>query len=284
MVAQTINQLLEGLTALRPYAELLIIIILFLVISRFILIYVRRKLIKGAKTKKQISDIKIFSRIFNIIAFFIIVFVVFFSYIKSWSGLGIFAGLITAGLGFALQRPITGLAAWIMVVVKRPFVIGDRIMIGTTKGEVYDITLSHVYINETGGAIETEEFSGKNILIPNYKLFENDIINYTLMHDNVLGELNVLVTYEGDLEKAIKIIEDVAIKHTKKYNDEVKGKVKIRTSFKDSGINIRALFYSPIQAINGIKTEMTREIYKRISKEKNIDFAYPHTEVILRKK
>jgi small-conductance mechanosensitive channel len=209
MIEETAVGIIGAVEALLPFVQMMIVIAIFLVTSRLALITIRRRLIQNARSKKQISDIKIFSRIFNVIIFCLIFFIAFFSYIGSWSGLGIFAGLITAGLGFALQKPITGVAAWLMIVIKRPFSVGDRIKIGETKGEVYDITLTHVYIDETGGMAETEDHSGRNVMVPNYKLFESDIINYTLTNDLIMGEVNLVINFKSNIEKAIRIIKSV---------------------------------------------------------------------------
>ena len=78
----------------------------------------RKRLLKKAKTKKQIATIKIFSRIIYIVFVIVLIVSTFLAYVGSWTGLGMFAGLFTAGMGFALQKPITGLAAWIMVITK----------------------------------------------------------------------------------------------------------------------------------------------------------------------
>jgi small-conductance mechanosensitive channel len=266
-----------------PYLEFLAIIIIFAVISKISVSSLRKRLIKTAKNKKQISDIKIFSRIVNSTLFCIVLIVAFLSSIGSWSGLGIFAGLLTAGLGFALQKPITGIAAWIMMVVKRPFVVGDRIKIGDIKGEVYDITLAHVYIDETGGMAETEDHSGRNVMVPNYKFFETDIINYTLTHDLIIGEISLLVSFDSDVDKLKKIIQKILDSKVKTYSDQIKKEMSIRSSFKDNGIVIRSLFYSPVHKMHDIKSDITLDIFNKIKKEKNINFAAPDGRGILRK-
>ena len=43
-------------------------------------------------------------------------------------------------LGWSLQRPVTGVAAWLMVMIKRPFMIGDRIIIQGVRGDVLEIS------------------------------------------------------------------------------------------------------------------------------------------------
>ena len=131
-----------------PILKAIFIAIVFLLLINFLTKKIKKSLLEKAKSKSQISNIKILTRIIEITLSVIIIAFVFFSYIGSWTGLGIVAGLLTAALGFALQKPITGVAAWIMIIVKRPFQIGDRIKIGEIKGDVYDISPTHIYIDE----------------------------------------------------------------------------------------------------------------------------------------
>lgn len=239
---------------------------------------------KKAKNKKQISNIKIFTRTASIVFFMFIFLLVFFSYFESWTGVGIFAGLITAGLGFALQRPITGVAAWVMMIIKRPFSIGDRIIIGEVRGDVYDISLTHIYLDEVGAGVASGEVTGRNIMVPNYLFFENNIINYTLTHDFVLSSLDVSITYESDLDKAIEIMEKVAKKHISELKDKHKEEPYIRISMAESSMIVSLKFYAPARQLMELKSKITKEIYDRIKKEKNVEIAYPHTEIIFKDK
>ena len=243
---------------------------------------IKRNILKKAKSKKQVSNIKIFTRTLNVLFMLLVFLLAFFSYMRSWTGLGLMAGLLTAALGFALQRPITGIAAWIMVVLKRPFNIGDRIIIGDVKGEVYDITLSHIYLDEVGGSINSEELSGRNIMVPNHLLFENNIINYTLLNDYVLGEVVVSITYESDLDKAMAIMAKSAKKFIEKYKNDILKEPKIRVAMDASSMLIKVRFFAPIKEMQDVSSNITKEIFDRIKKEKNVEIAYPHTEIIFK--
>ncbi|HUW43456.1 MAG TPA: mechanosensitive ion channel domain-containing protein [Bacillota bacterium] len=268
------------------FSLIITIIVVILLISLFnvSLKIVKKKLLKKSKNKKQISNVKIFTRILNIAFVIFILFIAFFSYIGSWTGLGVVVGLLTAALGFALQRPITGVAAWIMVVIKRPFSIGDRIVIGDIRGDVYDISLTHIYIDEVGGLINSDAPSGRNVMIPNYLLFEQNIINYNLTDDYILGNVSVDVTYESNMDKAMKIAEDSAKKFVKDYFQKEKQEIRVRVKMKEASMEVRVLFYVPAKLIYEISSNITKEIYDRIKKEKNVEIAYPHTEIVFKDK
>ncbi len=174
------------------------VLVTFLVLS-LILSLLKKKLLIKAKTKKQKSNILLFINMVKYVFILIFLIVLAFSYSGSWAELGLVAGLLTAAAGLALSKPLSGIVAWLVMVTKRPFEIGDRIMIGDVKGDVKDITLTHILLDEVGGTIDGEERSGRTVIVPNSTLFEEKIINYTAHDDFILDEINTLVTYESNL-------------------------------------------------------------------------------------
>ena len=86
-----------------PIIRTIVVIIFLITVFNFLLRIVKKHLLNMAKTKKQISNVKIFSRIFSYLFVLILVFFAFFSYTGSWTGLGLTMGLFSAALGWALQ-------------------------------------------------------------------------------------------------------------------------------------------------------------------------------------
>jgi len=269
---------------LIPFLRTIITILVFFVIFNIIFNIIKKALLKKAKTKKQISNIKIFSRIFRYLILVVLIIFAIFSYAGSWTGLGVSVGLFSAALGWALQKPITGIAGWIMVVIKRPFDIGDRIIIGNVRGDVEDISLTHIYVKEIGGIIGGEENSGRIVMVPNSKLFEQDITNYTQEDEYMLDQVAVNITYESNIDKAIKIAVEAAKKHTKDIIKKTNKEPYTLTYFTSNGIDLRVRYFSPTKKLQRISSAITKEIYDKVSKEKDVRFAYPHNEVILNKK
>ena len=267
-----------------PFLRTIIIVVVVFIIFNFIFMLIKRGLLKRAKTKKQISNVEIFSRVIKYLFIVILLLIAIFSYSGSWTGFGLSVGLMSAALGWALQRPITGIAGWILVIVKRPFEIGDRIIIGGVKGDVVDITLNHIYISEVGGLVGGEENSGRTVMIPNAKLFEQDITNYTLHDDYILDQVAVTVTYECNLDHSIKIALDAAKKHTKEFAKHVKKEPYVLTYFEPNGVNVRARYLAPAKRLQEISSRITKEIKDKITEAKDVEIAYPHTEVVLRQK
>jgi small-conductance mechanosensitive channel len=259
----------------------LIFVIALIIFFNVLLTKIEKNLLQRVNTKRQISNIEIITKIFKYLFTLVIIISALLSFLGEWASLGIFVGLTTAALGFALQKPITGMAAWVMLVTKRPFEIGDRVVIGNVKGDVIDITLTHIHINEVGGTILGEDNSGRTLMIPNSVVFEQNIINYTLTHDYILGEVIVTVTYESDLDKAIEICYDSAQKQGRDVIALLKKDPYVRTFFQPSGIDVHVRYFAPARRYQEFASNITKEVFERIMDLDDVEIAYPHTEIIL---
>lgn len=264
--------------------SVIVIVIAATIIYKIVARAIRKAVLKTAKTKKQKNNALVLLSLWRYVFVIILIFGLIFYVGGDFTGLGVWAGLFSAALGWALQRPITGIAGWIMVITKKPFQIGDRILIGNVKGDVVDIAITHIYLREIGGTIASEETSGRVIMIPNSKLFEMDIINYTLTDEYILDEVVTSITYESNLDLAIKICEDAVNKVTQDFVKDMQRPPVVRTSFQPSGIDCRTRYYVKADERIRIASNLTQEIFRKISKSKAVEIAYPHTEVVLRKK
>jgi len=281
----TTFEILASFESFIPLITTIIVLIIVFIVLRTVISLGKKRLLLKATTKKQITNIELFSRILKYLIFLLLIIFAIFSYSGSWTGLGLGIGLFSAAIGFALQRPITGIVAWLVVVTRRPFEIGDRILIGNVKGDVTDIALTHIYLSEVGGIISAEENSGRIIMIPNSVLFEQNIINYSIQKEEiVLDEVMASVTYESNLEKAMEI----SLLATKKYVDEFVKKPRkepyVRVFFQPSGINVHARYFVPIKKMQSTASNITKEIYEQIIKARDVEFAYPHTEFVIKDK
>jgi small-conductance mechanosensitive channel len=274
--------LLNELNILSFLKIISIVLIILIIISTTIRV-IEKILLKNARTKRRISNIEIFSKIFKYTLTIAVLTTAFFMYSGSLTGLGLFLGLFSAALGFALQRPITGIAAWIMIVMKRPFEIGDRVIVGDVKGDVVDVDLAHVHLREIGGTISSEEISGRIVMIPNYLLFEKNIVNYTKDNEFVMDQVITTVTYESNLDKGIDICLKAAKKFTKTFSKKSKAEPYVRTFFQPSGINVHVRYMCPTSILQQVSSEITQEIHKNIKKIKSVEIAYPHTEIVYHK-
>ncbi len=272
--------ILQNMQYIKPVLTFLVALFIYIIVKNLL----RQTLRKRVKSKRMTHNITIFINILTYSFVFITILFITLSITGDLLSIGITAGLLTAALGWALQRPITGIAAWIMVVFAKPFEIGDRIIIGGVKGDVVNITLTHIYLKEFGGTVGGEETSGRVIMIPNSVLFEKDVINYTFQDDYILDEISVSVTYESEIEKAKTICINAAKKITKDFLERAPRHPYLRLNFQPSGVDIRVRYYTPAGKRQEYNSNITEEILKDITKTKGVEIAYPHSEILFRKK
>jgi small-conductance mechanosensitive channel len=194
--------------------------------------------------------------------------------------LGLSAAFLGMMLGWSLQAPVTGIAAWLMILLKRPFRIGDRVIIAGVIGDVSDITLTHVVLNQVGGTIGGEEPSGRAVLIPNAILFGQIIMNYTLTEQYMLDEVPVRLTFNSDYQLAEKIMLDAAREVTADIIKETGQEPFTRCEFFDAGVLVRLRY----QTIAARRQEMSSEITEKImagfkANYPGVEYCYPHAVV-----
>jgi small-conductance mechanosensitive channel len=273
---------------IKPYEELiellLLIIIAYLIFS-IILRILKKQLLKKIKRKKQISNALAFFSLIKFSFVFLLIIIVIIAYYGNLGDIGFIAGLLTVALGMALQKPISSVFAWLIIVTRKPFSLGDRVIISNIKGDVADVTLTHIYLDEIGGTIDGEEKSNRTITLPTSIIFEQEVINYNKKDEYILDEVTVSITYESNLMKAEKIMNDAVGKIMsplwRSFQKKVPLESHTRLKSKESGIDVTVRYYSLVTKRNSIATDILREILNIIGETKDVEIAYPHTQVLL---
>ncbi|RUA02505.1 MAG: hypothetical protein DSY89_02725 [Deltaproteobacteria bacterium] len=117
------------------------------------------------------------------------------------------AGVMGIAVGFAAKDTLSNFIAGILLLIDRPFEIGDRIELwhappgSASWGDVVDIGLRATKIKNTDNII---------IVIPNNTIMTRDIINYTANDSIIRVRVNIGVAYDTDIKKAKTLITDVA--------------------------------------------------------------------------
>lgn len=206
------------------------------------------------------------------------------SFSGSIGALGISAAFLGMVLGWSLQAPVTGIAAWIMIMTKRPFGIGDRIIVSGITGDVMDINMTHIVLNQVGGTVSGEERSGRGVLIPNATLFSQVIHNYTYESKFVLDEVAVLITHRSDFEEAKRILLDAAERVTADIIRETGEKPYIRVEISpEHGIRMRLRFRTLATDRQRISSEITEIVIQEFAdRYDRVEFSYPHTRILYR--
>lgn len=192
--------------------------------------------------------------------------------ITLFAGAGIFAAI----LGFASQEAFSNIISGIFIVIFKPFRVGDNIKIGDLhQGTVEDITLRHTIINN---------FENRRIIIPNTVISAQTIINSTIEDEKVCTFIELGVSYDSDLDKAIALLRDTASSHpncidhrTPEEKADGTPKVIVRVmGFGESAVQLRAYAWAATSGEGFVmKCDVFEQLKRRFDNE-NIEIPYPH--------
>ncbi len=208
-------------------------------------------------------------------------------------------GIIGAGIAFAMQRVITAVAGYFVILRGKTFNIGDRIVMGGVRGDVIDLSFMQTRIMEMGQSpkeqadapsmwIRSRQFTGRIVTVTNDKVFDEPVYNYTREFPYIWDEINLPVKYGDDANQVEEILNTSARRHaltSEKIGDEELqrltdsfgidiGDVDPRTYWRmtDNWLELTLRFLVPDHGIRPIKDAMSREILAALNKA-NIEIA-----------
>jgi small-conductance mechanosensitive channel len=128
----------------------------------------------------------------------IVISVIFVNWYAVFAALGV--GSIIIGL--AVQTPMKSFIAWIYILIRQPFRVGDRIQIGDATGDVIDVGYLDTTLWEFGGKyISGDHPSGRLIKFPNEKVLDEIVYNYSWpLFPYIWNEIKFHVAYNANLE------------------------------------------------------------------------------------
>lgn len=120
------------------------------------------------------------------------------------TNLAFIAGALSVGIGFGLQDVIKNLVAGIIILLERPFKVGDWVVLSGVEG-----TIKQINIRST----ELLSFDKTSVIIPNATLISSEVTNKTHGDSMSRQSVTVGVAYGSDVEKVTKILLDCANEH-----------------------------------------------------------------------
>ncbi len=184
---------------------------------------------------------------------------------------GLIAALGGAGLaiGLALQGSLSNFAAGILIIIFKPFKVGDYIVSQGNEGTVESISLLNTVIATVKGQVVT---------LPNANLFNNPIVNYSVKEYRRL-DVNIGISYNDDFDKAREVLLGVLEKN--ELVDDTQSKTVEILEFAASSVNLAVRCYVK----NSDYWTAYWQLYKAVKyalDENNISIPYPHTEMIIK--
>jgi small-conductance mechanosensitive channel len=180
------------------------LIIIVLAIGKAVTVYAIGR-IEDAATRFTLRRIQYL--VAGLLIAIIAVSVIFVNWYAALTALGI--GSIIVGL--AVQTPMKSFIAWIFILVRQPFRVGDRIKIDDATGDVIDVGYLDTTLWEFGGQyLSTDHPSGRVIRFPNEKVLNSIVYNYSWpLFPYIWNEIKFNVAYGADLEFISKTMQKI---------------------------------------------------------------------------
>lgn len=286
------NQMMENFRELfsNPsviFANLIdsVVVILLLLLVRFIALRILNRQVDDAVFRYK------WKKYFGYFLGFVGILIVGSIWFEGMASLTTFIGLLSAGLVIALRDPITDMAAWVFILWRKPFAVGDRIELESNKGDVIDIRLFMFSILEIGNWVHADQSTGRVIHIPNHKIFTQSVSNYTSDFDFIWNEIPVVVTFESDWRKAKNVMQEIVDSHLEAFVKDADVQLKrasksylirfnyltpiVYTEVVDHGIQLTVRHLTNARARRKFTELIWEDILDRFHEEDTIDLAYP---------
>ena len=202
--------------------------------------------------------------------------------------MGITMGFIGSIMAWMLSAPIRNMAGWLFLVISKPFKIGDRIIMGGVTGDIVDINLNFVVMNQVGGTITGEEKSGRGVYLPTQWLFSNIINNYSMelasdsaVKKYLLDEIVVRITYDSDWDEAERILKEIAGELSAEATAETGEEPYIRAEFFPAGVNMRIRYMVAPTDRQRMWSEIAKKVAERLDKNDKVSYAFNRSDVFV---
>ena len=195
----------EYIPDLKKFSMSLFLISLIFMISKIIARVVNTQTRSEGDRYNLLRIIRFLSIVFSLIV------VVSFLF-KNLYAAALSVGLFSLIVGFALQAPITSFIAWIYLIFRRSYLVGDRIQIKGLRGDVVEISYLDTSILECrGDYLGNDRLSGRIIRFPNSLILREEVINYSGPQiPFIWDETFVQVLYTSDLVFVEKCLLEAA--------------------------------------------------------------------------
>ena len=208
-------------------------------------------------------------------------------------------GLVTAGLAFALQKVVTAVAGYVVILRGNLFTVGDRITLGGVRGDVINLGFTTTQIFEMGQPpseeavppttwIHSRQPTGRIVSVSNARVFDEPICNYSREFDYIWEEITIPIAYDGDRDGAERIMLAAAEHQTQSMiasagaamerfswryaiqNQSVEPAVYYRLT--DNWLELTVRFIAPVRGVRPLKDALSREILREFDAA-GIEFA-----------
>lgn len=173
-------------------------------------------------------------------------------------------GAAGLAIGLALQGTLSNVAAGVMMLILRPFGVGDYIEFGSTGGTVTSLGLF-------GAELNTPD--NRYVFAPNSRIWGNEITNYT-RNKQRRQDIAVGISYDSDIDKAIKTVNKVLSKEKRLVETKGKEPIIVVDAMADSSVNLKVRVWTQTSDFFVVQWDLKKAIKEALDKD-GISIPFP---------
>ncbi len=245
--------------------------ILIYVIGAWLIRWVRRFLIKVFNKRSLEPSLSGFIISFVNISLTVLLFVIVVTTLGVPTST--FTALLAAGglaIGMAMSGTLQNFAGGVMILLFKPFKVGDIIDTGSYSGTVNSIRITNTHLST---------FDNKLVILPNGDLSSNSIMNFSIT-DTRRAEWNISIPYGSDVDKTKEILLGLVNKDKRVLKEPAEPFVALSELDKGS-IVIMLRAWSSTNDFWQLYYDINEAIYKELPKN-GIEFFSPKMDVVVK--
>lgn len=172
-------------------------------------------------------------------------------------------GAASLAIGLALQGGLSNVAAGVMLLLLRPYRIGDAVKIGAVAGTVNGLDLFVTRLHDVDNSV---------VFIPNSKAFGDIITNYSMPEQRRV-EIDFNIDYEDDIEVALGALRKAATAEPRIVGEPAPW-AKV-TALGNSAVTITLRAWTSPTGYQDTKFDLIKAAKGALERE-GVTFAYPH--------
>jgi small conductance mechanosensitive channel len=175
-------------------------------------------------------------------------------------------GAAGLAIGLALQGSLANFAAGVLMIIFRPFKVGDLIEGGGTTGTVEEIQIFTTQLKSA---------DNKTIIVPNSKMLGGNIVNYSTKETRRV-DMTFGIGYDDDIDKSRSVIQGIINKDERVLKDPAP--LVVVSELADSSVNFTVRVWTKSGDYWGVFFDTTEAVKKQFDAEE-ISIPFPQQDV-----
>ncbi len=260
------------LPSLLSFLGKLLIVLIIILVGRKLINIVLKLTEKGFERAHIDAGVSGFiCSVFKTVLYFILVMILANVVGIATTSIVALVGSVGLTVGLALQGSLANFAGGILLLVLKPFKVGDYIIAQGLEGTVTKIDLFYTTVNTT---------DNRTVVLPNGTLSNGSIINVTHQPERRL-DLVIPIGYGDDIREAKGILERIVIKHTEQILMDRDYTICV-ANFGESAVEINFRVWVKQEDYWNMRAELLEEI-KYAFDEQHISIPFNQLDVYLKK-